>query len=294
MEGRHTVQTRHPTHPADFGDLDSTGLRARFLVDNLFGEGEVRLTYSHHDRLVIGGAVPAGRELALPVPAQLRAVHFTDRRELAVACLSGTGRVTVAGTAHELAALDVLYVGRGATDWDATGPDAATGQADAGIGFAGDDARFYLVSAPARQTHPTALGRRDEVFAATLGEQAHANVRTIRRYVHANGIASDQLILGITELAEGSVWNTTPCPTHERRTEVYLYFGLGDGERVVHLCGRPDATRSLIVANEQAVISPSWSVHTGAGTANYAFVWAMAGENVAYDDLDMVATEELR
>jgi 4-deoxy-L-threo-5-hexosulose-uronate ketol-isomerase len=164
----------------------------------------------------------------------------------------------------------------------------------AGVEFGGSDARFYLVSAAAHQSHPTTLGRRDEVFAATLGEQAHANVRTIRRYVHADGIASDQLVLGITELAEGSVWNTMPCHTHERRTEIYLYFGLGPGERVVHLCGRPDATRSLIVSNEQAVISPPWSVHTGAGTANYAFVWAMAGENVAYDDLDMVATEELR
>jgi 4-deoxy-L-threo-5-hexosulose-uronate ketol-isomerase len=283
MEGRHTVQTRHPTHPADFGDLDSTELRARFLVEDLFAEGEVRLTYSHHDRLTIGGAVPAGRKLTLPVPAQLRAVHFTNRRELAVVCLSGTGCVTVNDTVHELAALDVLYIGRG-----------STGQSVAGIEFTGEDARFYLVSAPAHQTHPTALGRRDEVFSVTLGEHAHANVRTIRRYVHAEGIASDQLILGITEMAEGSVWNTMPCHTHERRTEVYLYFGLGDGERVVHLCGQPEATRSLIVANEQAVISPPWSVHTGAGTASYAFVWAMAGENVAYDDLDMVATEELR
>jgi 4-deoxy-L-threo-5-hexosulose-uronate ketol-isomerase len=283
MEGRPTVQTRHPTHPGDFGELDPTGLRARFLVDDLFAEGEVRLTYSHHDRLVIGGVVPAGRELTLPVPAQLRAEHFTDRRELAIVCLSGTGGVAVAGTAHRLAALDVLYLGRG-----------ATGPAGGGIVFTGDDARFYLVSAPAHRTHPTALGRRDEVFSATLGEQSHANVRTIRRYVHADGIASDQLVLGITELAEGSVWNTMPCHTHERRTEVYLYFGLGEGERVVHLCGRPDATRSLIVADEQAVISPPWSVHTGAGTASYAFVWAMAGENVAYDDLDPVPTGELR
>jgi 4-deoxy-L-threo-5-hexosulose-uronate ketol-isomerase len=277
-EGRRTVQTRHPTHPAEFGQLDPTGLRERFLVEDLFAEGEVRLTYSHHDRLVIGGAVPAGRELTLPVPAQLRAAHFADRRELAVVCLSGSGSVTVEGTAHKLAALDVLYVGRGTGD----------------VEFGGSDARFYLVSAPAHHSHPTALARRDEVFAANLGEQAHANVRTIRWYVHADGVASDQLVLGITELAEGSVWNTMPCHTHERRTEVYLYFGLGEGERVVHLCGRPDATRSLIVANEQAVISPPWSVHTGAGTANYAFVWAMAGENVAYDDLDMVATEELR
>jgi 4-deoxy-L-threo-5-hexosulose-uronate ketol-isomerase len=272
------VQTRHPTHPAEFGGLDSTGLRERFLVEDLFAEGEVRLTYSHHDRLVLGGAVPAGRPLPLPVPAQLRAEQFCARRELAVVCLGGSGTVTVDDAKHELTELDVLYAGRGARD----------------VTFDGTDARFYLISAPAHQRHPTVLGRRDEVFSITLGEPAHANVRTIRRYIHTDGIVSDQLILGITELAEGSVWNTMPCHTHERRTEVYLYFRLGPGERIVHLAGQSHATRSLIVANEQAVISPPWSVHTGAGTANYAFVWAMAGENVAYDDMDVVATERLR
>jgi len=278
MEGTPAVQTRHPTHPAEFGGLDSTGLRERFLVEDLFAGGEVRLTYSHHDRIVVGGAVPAGQRLTLPVPAQLRAEHFCDRRELAVVCLAGSGTVSVDDTKYDLVELDVLYVGKGAED----------------VTFDGTDARYYLVSAPAHDRHPTALGRRDEVFNVTLGEQAHANVRTIRRYVHADGIVSDQLVLGITELAEGSVWNTMPCHTHERRTEIYLYFRLGAGERVVHLCGEPDATRSLIVANEQAVISPPWSVHTGAGTANYTFVWAMAGENVAYDDMDVVATETLR
>jgi 4-deoxy-L-threo-5-hexosulose-uronate ketol-isomerase len=278
MEGLSTVQTRHPTHPAEFGGLDSTGLRERFLVEDLFVDGEVRLTYSHHDRVVLGGALPAGHRLTLPVPPELRAEYFCARRELAVVCLGGSGTVAVDDAKYDLAELDVLYVGKGAQD----------------IEFDGIDARYYLVSAPAHDRHPTAVGRRDEVFSVGLGEPAHANVRTIRRYIHADGISSDQLVLGITELAEGSVWNTMPCHTHERRTEVYLYFRLAPGERVVHLAGRPDATRSLIVANEQAVISPPWSVHTGAGTANYTFVWAMAGENVAYDDMDVVATERLR
>ena len=272
------VQTRHPTHPAEFGGLDSTGLRERFLVEDLFADGEVRLAYSHHDRMVIGGAVPAGQRLSLPVPDQLRAEHFCDRRELAVVCLAGSGTVTVDDSKHELVALDVLYVGKGSGD----------------VTFDGGDARYYLVSAPAHHPHPTALGRRDEVFSADMGEPEHANVRTIRRYVHADGIASDQLVLGITELAEGSVWNTMPCHTHERRTEVYLYFRLGPEERIVHLAGPPDATRSIVVANEQAVIAPPWSVHTGCGTANYTFVWAMAGENVAFADMDQVATERLR
>jgi 4-deoxy-L-threo-5-hexosulose-uronate ketol-isomerase len=272
------VQTRHPTHPAEFGGLDSAALRERFIVDDLFANGEVRLTYSHHDRIVIGGAVPAGQSLTLPVPDQLRAQHFCDRRELAVVCLAGAGTVTVDDAKYDLDALDVLYVGTGAQD----------------ITFDGSDARYYLVSAPAHHPHPTALAKRAEVFRADLGEPAHANVRTLRRYIHAQGIQSDQLVLGITDLAEGSVWNTMPCHTHERRTEIYLYFQLAPGERIVHLAGPPDATRSLILANEQAVISPAWSVHTGAGTANYAFVWAMAGENVAFEDMDQVPTETLR
>ena len=215
------MHTRHPTHPAEFGGLDPTGLRERFLVEELFADGHVRLEYSHNDRMVVGGAVPAGQALSLPVPDQLRAEHFCDRRELAVVCLSGSGTVAVDDSKHDLSTLDVLYVGKGAKD----------------VTFDGADARYYLVSAPAHHPHPTALGRRDEVFSASMGEPAHANVRTIRRYVHADGIVSDQLVLGITELAEGSVWNTMPCHTHERRTEVYLYFRLAPGERIVHLAG---------------------------------------------------------
>jgi 4-deoxy-L-threo-5-hexosulose-uronate ketol-isomerase len=272
------VQTRHQTHPEELSSLPSTGLRDRFLVPDLFAPGEVRFVHSHHDRVVIGGAVPAGQTLTLPVPAELRADRFTDRRELAVVCLSGSGTVTVADEKYPVEAHDVLYVGRGAGD----------------VHFDGADARYYLVSAPAHATHPTALARRAEVDTTDLGEQAHANVRTIRKYVHAGGVRSCQLVLGITTLAEGSVWNTMPCHTHDRRTEVYLYFDLAETERIVHLCGRPDATRSIIVANEQAVISPSWSVHCGCGTANYAFVWAMAGENQAFDDMDQVAKEDLR
>jgi 4-deoxy-L-threo-5-hexosulose-uronate ketol-isomerase len=273
-----TVQTRHPTHPDELAALTSPALRARFLVDDLFAAGEVRLAYSHHDRLIIGGAVPSGQTLALPSPQQLRAESFLDRRELAVICLGGTGTVVTDDAKHAMGQHDVLYVGRGTT----------------GVAFEGEDARYYLVSAPAHADHPTVLARRDEVEAVHLGDQAHANVRTIRKYVHAAGITSCQLVVGITDLAEGSVWNTMPCHTHERRTETYLYFGLAESERVLHLCGEPDATRSIIVANEQAVISPPWSVHCGAGTANYSFVWAMAGENIAYDDMEVVAKEALR
>jgi 4-deoxy-L-threo-5-hexosulose-uronate ketol-isomerase len=273
-----TVQTRHPTHPDELAQLPAPVLRDRFLVEDLFVAGEVRLAYSHHDRIVVGGAVPDGQTLTLPVPQQLRAQSFLDRRELGVVCLSGTGTVSTEDAKHPMGPRDVLYIGRGAT----------------GVAFAGADARFYLVSTPAHAEHPTALARRDEVASVHLGDRAHANVRTIRKYIHADGVNSCQLVLGITDLDEGSVWNTMPCHTHERRTEVYLYFGLDSSERVLHLCGQPDATRSIVVANEQVVISPPWSVHCGAGTANYAFVWAMGGENLAYDDMEVVAKEDLR
>jgi 4-deoxy-L-threo-5-hexosulose-uronate ketol-isomerase len=272
------VQTRHPTHPDELAQLTSPVLRERFLVADLFVAGDVRLAYSHHDRLIVGGAVPDGRTQTLPVPSQLRSQGFCDRRELAVVCLTGSGTVTTDDAKHPMNERDVLYVGRG------------TGT----VTFDGADARFYLVSAPAHAEHPTTLARREEVEALHMGDAAHANVRTIRKYIHADGIASCQLVLGITDLEVGSVWNTMPCHTHERRTEVYMYFGLDETERVMHLCGQPDATRSIIVANEQVVISPPWSVHCGAGTSNYAFVWAMGGENLAYDDMEIVAKEDLR
>jgi 4-deoxy-L-threo-5-hexosulose-uronate ketol-isomerase len=270
------MQIRHATHPDELPRLDTAGLRERFLVDGLFAPGEVRLVLTHHDRVVLGGACPVGGALPLPVPDQLRAPSFTDRRELAVIGIAGEGQVEVGGEKFAVARGDVLYVGRGSGD----------------LTFHGE-ARYYLLSAPAQRTHPTRLVTRDAAEALHLGTAAEANVRVIRKYVGAAGAASDQLTVGITELAAGSVWNTMPCHTHDRRSETYLYFELGDG-RVVHLCGRPQETRNLLVADEQAVISPSWSVHFGAGTRNYSFVWSTAGENMAWDDMDPVATADLR
>lgn len=271
------IEVRHATHPDEMAALDTEALRRRFLVPDLFQPGQVRLTLSHHDRLVVGGVVPAGAELPLPAPAELRAERFCDRRELAVVCLDGSGVVTVDGDRYPMQGEDVLYVGRGA-----------------GRVVFGGDAGYYLVSAPAHAANPTALVRPTDAASQRLGEAATANLRTIRKYVHPDGAASCQLTLGITTLAEGSVWNTMPCHTHDRRTEVYLYFGLAGEDRVVHLCGRPDATRSMIVADRQAVISPSWSVHCGAGTGAYRFVWATAGENSAWDDMEPVPVGGLR
>ena len=271
------TDVRLPTHPDDFAALSPEELRDRYLVTGLFQPGAVSWAFSQQDRLLIGGALPAGGALPRDAPPEIRADRLCDRREAGIACLSGRGTVTADDQTFEVAAEDIVYVGRGARRVEVAG-----------------DAVFYLVVVPAHESHPTVLARRGEVETVPLGAPANANVRTLRKYVHEDGVASCELAMGITTIEPGSVWNTMPCHTHDRRTEVYLYFDLAEADRVVHLCGRPDATRSVIVADRQAVISPPWSVHTGAGTAPYRFVWSTAGENLAYGDMDPVDTRELR
>lgn len=265
------------THPAEMAGLTTAQLRERFVLADLFAPGEVRWALSHHDRILVGGAIPVGGTLDLTPPFEIRAAAFCDRREIGVVCVHGSGGVVADGVELALDAEDIAYVGQGTTNVSLTG-----------------EAVFYLVSAPAHLAHPTTVGRRSDAEVIEVGEAARASARTIRKYVHQDGIASCELALGITTLEPGSVWNTMPCHIHDRRTEVYLYFDLPTDARVVHLCGEPDSTRSLILADRQAVISPPWSIHTGAGTAAYKFVWATAGENLAYNDMDPVATESLR
>ncbi len=272
------MQIRHATHPDDAARLDTTALRDRFLVQDLFAPGQVRLVLTHEDRIVLGGAVPGATPLEVLAPEELRAEHLCERRELAVVSLGGPGTVTADGERYSLDHHDVLYVGLGTRT----------------ILLEGEGARFYLVSAPASAAHPTTLARRDEAETLHLGEPGAANMRDLRRYLHDDGVATDRLVLGITTLAPGSVWNTMPPHTHDRRTEVYLYTGLGEEGRVMHLCGQPSELRTLVVADDEAVISPSWSVHAGAGTQAYSFVWAMAGENRAFADMDGVPVASLR
>jgi len=257
--------------------LSPEELRARFVLDNLFAPGEVRWALSHHDRILVGAALPQGGELPLDAPAEVAAQYLCDRREVGVVCLEGSGRIVADDEVLEVAAEDIVYVGRGTRRVSVAG-----------------DAVFYLASAPSHEPHPTTLARRANAQTVPLGDREHANVRTLRKYVHDGGVASSELALGITTVEPGSIWNTMPCHTHDRRTEVYLYFGLPAQERVVHLCGEPSATRSLVLADRQAVISPPWSIHTGAGTTSYKFVWSTAGENLAYIDMDPVATADLR
>ncbi len=271
------MENRYSCAPEHVKTMDTAELRGRFLVEDLFRDGEVKLVYSHHDRVILGGAVPTDGPLTLPVPPELRAQNFCDRRELGIINVGPDAAVTVDGTEYVIKTKGCLYVGRGAGE----------------ITFAAPG-RFYLYSAPAHASFPTTLVQPGEGDKRELGEQATSNKRTLNRYIHPDGIQSCQLSMGVTELAEGSMWNTMPAHTHDRRMEAYLYFDVADDARVVHLMGEPEETRHLIVANEQAVISPSWSIHSGVGTRAYSFVWAMAGENQDFDDMDHRPIDTLR
>lgn len=267
----------YATHPTEMAGLGTAELRDRFVLDDLFAVGEARWVLTHHDRILIGAAMPDGGRIELAAPHEIRASHFCDRREIGIVCLSGSGVVVADGEQLALDAEDIAYVGQGTKEVSV-----------------GGDAVFYMISAPAHLTHPTRVGRRGDVETMEVGDADKASLRTIRKYILPGGIDSCEIAMGITTLEPGSVWNTMPCHIHDRRTEVYLYFDLPEDERVVHLCGEPQNTRSLVLADRQAVISPPWSIHTGAGTAPYKFVWSTAGENLAWDDMDPVATESLK
>lgn len=274
------ISVRHATAPESVETATAAELAERYLVTSLFEDGKVHAVYTHEDRILLAGALPGDSELELPAWPELGTDQPLARRELGVINLGDTGTVTVDGQDHELGHLDGLYAGRGTT-----------------VSMRGTGAAFYLVSAPADTTHPTARfsleTARETGLAVDLGDTRTANERRIHRYVGDGAHPSCRLQLGITVLTEGSVWNTMPPHLHDRRTEVYLYTDLAPQDRVVHLLGRPGATRHLLVADRQAVISPAWSVHAGAGTGSYAFIWAMAGENTDYTDLTGVPLDDL-
>ena len=272
-----TVETRHAVHPDHARGMDTAALRAHFLCEGLFAEGEIRLVYSHYDRFTLGAAVPAGGTLTLDVVAETRTPSFLDRREMGVVNIGGPGQVAAGGEAWDMAAGDVLYIGMG------TGP----------VTFSGDG-RFYLVSAPAHRACPSRLVPIGAAKELNLGADETANRRTIRQFIHPLVMESCQLVLGYTTLHPGSVWNTMPAHHHDRRMEAYLYHGMDPAARVFHLMGEPRETRHLVVANEEAVLSPPWSIHAGCGTGPYTFIWAMAGDNVDYTDMDMVQPGEMR
>ncbi len=251
------------------------------MIEDLFSPGQIHLTYSHYDRLIIGGAQPGGKNLTLPTYDLLKAEHFLERREMGIINLGSSGRVHADDQTFTLNHLDVLYLGQGSRNIRFESNESS-------------DALFYLLSAPARHAYPIAFKTKSEATPVKLGLQDTANSRTVYKYIFFEGIKSCQLVMGLTVLEPGNVWNTMPPHTHERRMEAYVYFNMDDQHRVCHFMGTPDKTRHLWVKNLQAIISPPWSIHSGCGTSSYGFVWGMAGENKDYTDMDVLTLDKIK
>lgn len=271
----------HAVHPEDFRRYTTAEIRERFLLQQLVAADNIRLAYTHYDRVIVGAAHPVSKMLTLQCPDQLKAEYFLERRELGVVSIAGKGSVSVDGNAYEMERLDCLYVGKGSKVVSFKSADAAS------------PAKFILFSAPAHHQFPTKLMKPAEASPTTLGSLENNNQRTINKYIHNNGLQSCQLVLGVTQFERGSIWNTMPPHTHDRRMESYFYFDLAEGQRIVHFMGEPQETRHLFLQNEEAIISPPWSIHSGVATGNYSFIWAMAGENKAFTDMDAVSLDNL-
>ncbi|MCD8173289.1 MAG: 5-dehydro-4-deoxy-D-glucuronate isomerase [Alistipes sp.] len=276
------IEERWGTHPDDVKHYDTAQLRKEFLVERLFEADSVLMTYTHNDRLIIGGALPVNEALKLETVDLIRSEYFCERRELGVICIENTGTVTVDGTVYRLGYKDAVYVGRGARD----------------VVFASDDAsapaKFYFASTPAHKAYPTAQITPEMRRTRDLGSPATSNERLLNQIILSEIVPCCQLQMGLTELRVGSVWNTMPPHTHSRRMEAYFYFKIPEQQAVCHFMGQPQETRHIFMGNEQAVISPSWSIHSAAGTSNYTFIWAMCGENLDYDDMDTFTADKLR
>jgi 4-deoxy-L-threo-5-hexosulose-uronate ketol-isomerase len=277
------MKTRIVADQTRYQRMTTAELRESFLVETLFKPGTMELLYTDVDRAIIGSIVPAGDKLKLfTSKEQLAADYFAERREIGLINTGAPGSVIVDGKSYAMENCDGLYIGRGAKQIEFESRSIE------------DPAKFFLMSYPAHTTYPTTHAKKAQAEAVELGSQKDANHRTIFKYIHPRGIPSCQLVMGFTQLKEGSIWNTMPPHTHSRRTEVYLYFNLDPAARVFHMMGTPQESRHLVVADGQAVISPSWSIHAGAGTRNYSFIWAMGGENQAFEDMDAAPIPSLR
>lgn len=271
------MDIRYAGNARDVKHYDTRQLREEFLIEGLFRPNELLLTYSHVDRMIAGSACPVDGPLHLAAGKELGVDYFLERREMGVLNLGGKGTVRADGRAWELNKSDALYIGMGTKD----------------VVFEGKDAKFYLLSCPAHAAYPTTPVTLEMSVKAHLGSKKDANERTINKYLDPAVVKTCQLAMGMTALEEGCVWNTMPSHTHDRRMEVYLYVNLPEDGFVVHLMGEPGETRHIIIRNEQAVISPSWSIHSGVGTCAYAFIWGMCGENQTFADMDAIAMKDL-
>lgn len=276
------MEIRFQNSPKETSRMNTKELRENFHIPALMQDDQVQLVYSHYDRVIVGGVKPYSKAVELPNHTELRAEYFLERRELGIINVGGNGAVEADGEKFTLSKLDCLYLGKGVKK----------------VSFTSDDknapAVFYLLSSPAHASYPTRKLTKEEASPTEMGDQTTANRRTIYKYIHADGIKSAQLVMGLTVLASGSVWNTMPAHVHTRRMEAYFYFDVPEQHRVFHFMGEPTETRHLLIANHEAIVSPPWSIHSGCGTSNYSFIWGMAGENYVYTDMDAVAIADIR
>ena len=277
------MKTRYTHSPEDIRHYSTEQLRTEFLVEKVFVPGEIRLTYTHNDRMIFGGVTPTTTTLEVKLDKELGVDYFLERRELGVINIGGPGFIEIDGQKEPMQKQDGYYIGKETKEVIFSSEDAE------------NPAKFYLSSAPAHHKYPNVKISIDQIKPMETGEGVTLNERKIYQYIHPNVCESCQLQMGYTILEPGSAWNTMPCHTHERRMEAYVYFDYANEDtRVFHMMGKPDETKHLVVANEQAIISPSWSIHSGIGTSNYSFIWAMCGENITYTDMDMVQMDQLK
>ncbi len=276
------MEIRFQCSPNEVKGMSTGELRSNFLVQTLMKADVLTLVYSHYDRVIIGGVRPLEKKVLLHNEAELRADFFLQRRELGIINVGGAGEVEADGVKYYLNKLDALYLGKGTQAVSFTSRSKE------------DPASFYMISTTAHHTYPNRKMTKEEATPLNMGDIATSNKRTLYKYIHLDGIPSCQLVMGLTVLDKGSVWNSVPTHTHTRRTEVYFYFDLPEQHRVFHLMGEPTETRHIVLQNHEAVISPPWSIHYGPGTSNYGFIWAMAGENQAFTDMDLVNISDMR
>ena len=276
------MNNRYANHPNDSKKYDTNQLREHYMVEEIFSDDKVELTYSHVDRIIFGGIKPVNESLKLEAGKSMGVDYFLERREMGVINVGGEGIVSIDGEEFALNNKDGLYIGKGNKDiiFKSSNPK--------------NPAKFYINSVPAHKEYKTVKIEIEKANPVKMGDNSTLNKRTIYQYVHPNVCESCQLLMGLTILEPGSAWNTMPCHTHERRMEVYFYFDMEEDTRVIHLMGEPTETRHLIVKNEQAIISPSWSIHSGVGTSNYTFIWGMCGENQTFSDMDHISMDTLR